>query len=123
MAGDSKQTATDPKLNQPKKSSIQYVPVALMEACDEALAEGRIKYGVAKWRETPTEVMTYIGGALRHLYAYIDGEDIDPDSVTGKRHLAGAVASLAILLDCQAMGTAVDNRPPKGPGGKLMRPK
>jgi len=114
--------AEDPKKLQPKKPSIHYVPVALIHACAEALEEGRIKYGTAKWRETKTEAMTYLGGALRHIYAYIDGEDIDPDSITGKTHLAGAVASLAILLDCIAMGTIVDNRPPKGPGGQLMRP-
>lgn len=113
--------AVDPKKGQPTKPSIQYVPVALMAECAEALAEGRIKYGVAKWRECETESMTYLGGALRHLYAYIDGEDIDPESITGKTHLAGAIASLAILVDCIAAGTIVDNRPPKGPGAKLMR--
>lgn len=114
---------TDPKRLQPKKASIEFVPVALLEACSEALAEGRVKYGTAKWRETDTEAMTYVGGILRHLYAWIDGEDIDPDSSIGKRHLAGAAASLAILLDVIAMGTVIDNRPPKGPGGKLMLPK
>ncbi len=113
--------AQDPKVLQPKKPAIQYVPVALIAECADALAEGRIKYGTAKWRETQTEAMTYLGGALRHIFAYIDGEDIDPDSITGKTHLAGAIASLAILVDCIAMGTVVDNRPPKGPGGKLMR--
>jgi len=111
----------DPKALQPKKPAIQYVPVALIAECAEALAEGRLKYGVAKWRETETEAMTYLGGALRHIYSYIDGEDIDPDSITGKTHLAGAIASLAILVDCIANGTIVDNRPPKGPGAKLMR--
>jgi len=113
--------AVDPKTAQPKKPAIQYVPVALIKECSDALEEGRIKYGTAKWRETKTESMTYLGGALRHIYAYIEGEDIDPDSITGKSHLAGAIASLAILVDCIAMGTVVDNRPPKGPGAKLMR--
>lgn len=117
----SKQQVEDPKKLQPKKPAIQYVPVALIKECSDALDEGRIKYGTAKWRETKTEVMTYLGGALRHIYSYIDGEDVDPESITGKSHLAGAVASLAILLDCIAMGTVVDNRPPKGPGAALMR--
>lgn len=113
--------AKDPKELQPKKPAIQYVPVALIASCSEALEEGRIKYGVAKWRECETEAMTYVGGILRHLYSWVDGEEIDPESITGKTHLAGAAASLAILLDCIANGTIVDNRPPKGPGAKLMR--
>lgn len=117
----SKQQAEDPKALQPKKPAIHYVPAALLKECSDALEEGRIKYGTAKWRETKTESMTYLGGALRHIFAYIEGEDIDPDSITGKTHLAGAIASLAILVDCIAAGTIVDNRPPKGPGAALMR--
>ena len=113
----------DPKAKyNGRKVNVQYVPPALIAACSEALDEGRIKYGCAKWRETKTEMMTYLGGVLRHIYSYIDGEDLDPESLTGKTHLAGAVASLAILLDGIAMGNIVDNRPPKGPVG-LFRMK
>lgn len=113
----------DPKAKyNAQKVNVQYVPPAVIAEISEALDEGRIKYGCAKWRETKTECMTYLGGALRHIYAYIDGEDVDPESLTGKSHLAGALASLAILVDCVKMGRIVDNRPPKGPQG-LFRMK
>lgn len=120
--GTSDLPVADPKQGAANtKPQPQYVPVALIQAADEALAEGRIKYGVSKWRETRTEAMTYAGAILRHMFAWIEGEDIDPESLVGKRHLAGAAASLAILLDCIAAGTLVDNRPKAVGNAKLTR--
>jgi hypothetical protein len=65
--------------------------------------------------------MTYVGAIERHLAAYKDGEDIDPDSKEGKGHLDGLAASLAILLDAQDGGFLIDNRPPPGPAPRLVR--
>lgn len=85
-------------------------PLVAMEIVD-GLREGAEKYGPWNWREDPVETMTYIGAAMRHLAAYVEGEDIDPDSAGGKSHIAGALASLAILVDAQGCGTLIDNRP------------
>lgn len=104
------------------KIEIQRVPVALLVACEQALAEGRIKYGEQSWRTKGEKVSNLIGGLIRHAAAYWDGEDVDPESSTGKTHLAGMVANLAILLDAQACGTLTDDRPTgQGPAGKLLR--
>lgn len=103
------------------KVPLHLVPAALMDAVGRGLSEGRDKYGAWNWRSTQVEAMTYVGAIMRHLMAYVDGEDLDPDSATGKSHLDGAAASLAILLDATHGGFLVDNRPPKGPGGALMR--
>lgn len=103
------------------KPPLHLVPAALTHAVSVGLSEGRDKYGAWNWRSTKVEAMTYVGAILRHLAAYVDGEDADPDSAIGKSHLAGAAASLAILLDAQEGGFLVDNRPPKGAGGRLMR--
>jgi hypothetical protein len=76
------------------------------------LKEGAEKYGPWNWRSTKVEVMTYVGAIYRHMAAFVDGEDIDPDSPVGKKHLDGVAASLAILIDAIAGGFAIDNRPP-----------
>lgn len=119
-------SGTEPPIVDPKqgfadkKLGVQWVPPALIISAARAFTEGRMKYGPFKWREARSEAMTYVGAIMRHLLAYIDGEDIDPESPTGKRHLDGIVASLGILLDVTDMGLLVDNRPKKGPAPKLL---
>ena len=75
------------------------------------LREGAGKYGAWNYREYSIEAMTYIGAIQRHLAAFVDGEDLDTEGVLVKPHLAGAIASLAILIDAYEEGTLIDNRP------------
>ncbi len=77
-----------------------------------ALALGARKYGTYSWRRTSVRAMTYLHAALRHIYAYIDRADIDPES--GASHLGHAMASLAILIDAAKANTLVDDRPEVG---------
>jgi hypothetical protein len=108
---------TDPKKAfGDAKLPLQIVPPLATAFIALGLAEGAKKYGPWNWRSTNVEVMTYIGGVKRHLDAFIEGEDIDPDSAEGKPHLAGAIASLAILIDALEGGFAIDNRPPPNAG-------
>ena len=105
-----------------KKLPVHRVPPAALLYTAMGIGEGADKYGPFNWRETPggVEVLTYYAGCVRHLQAWFDGEDIDPDSAEGKPHLAGAISSLAILIDAIASGCAIDNRPPKGGAPKLL---
>ncbi len=96
------------------------VPPALLLGASKAFGEGAAKYGAFNWRSTRVEVMTYVGAMLRHLAAYTDGEDVDPESATGKLHLEGIAACVGILLDCHYGGFLVDNRPPKGPAPAMV---
>lgn len=93
------------------KVPLQLVPPAASIAIAKGLAEGADKYAPWNWREGPVEYLTYYGAVQRHLAAWLEGEDLDPDSQHGKTHLDGAIASLAILIDAIAMGNATDNRP------------
>lgn len=102
-----------------KKVGLQWVPPALLIAAGQAFVDGKKKYGAFNWRDKPVEVMTYVGAMLRHTLAYLDGEDIDPES--GNPHLSGVVASAGILLDSLAAGTLIDNRPIKGTAGQKIR--
>lgn len=102
-----------------KKVPLQLIPPAALIYMGQALKEGARKYGAYNWRENDVEVMTYIGATMRHVAAYLDREDIDPES--GNHHLAHALASLAILVDSIECGVSIDNRPPEGAAGKLIR--
>ena len=103
------------------KRKTQWVPPALHLGAAVAFAEGGAKYGPFNWRETQVEAMTYVGAILRHIFAYLDREDVDPESKVGKLHLEGIAACVGILLDCTYRGDLIDNRPPKGPAPRLTR--
>lgn len=103
------------------KVPLHLVPPALSIGAARALGEGAQKYGAWNFRHTRIEAMTYIGAIQRHIAAYLDGEDVDPESLVGKRHLDGIAACVAILLDSEHLGTLIDNRPPKGPAPSLLR--
>ncbi len=102
------------------KVPLHTVPPALMLGAARAFGEGAAKYGAFNWRKNHVEVMTYVGAILRHLSAYTDGEDVDPESTTGKLHLDGIAACVGILLDSYHGGFLVDNRPPAGPAPRLV---
>lgn len=105
-----------------KKVGVQFVPPALELFAAQAFKEGVVKgYGPFNWRQSKVEAMTYVGAVKRHLAAWIDGEEIDPESPLGKHHLAGAIASLGILVDALSGGFLIDNRPPRGPAPELVR--
>ncbi len=51
----------------------------------------------------------YVDAALRHLMAWKDGEECDPDD--GVDNLAAVAACIAILMDSRAQGNLTDDRP------------
>jgi len=77
------------------------------------LLEGALKYGRSNWRVVGVRASIYYDAALRHLQAWMEGEDLDPDS--GIPHLGHALACLAILVDAEAAGMLTDDR--SYPGG------
>lgn len=103
-----------------KKCALHLVPPALAIGASVAFKEGAATYGPFNWRHTKVEAMTYLGAILRHAAAYMDGEDIDPESKVGKLHLEGIAANIGILLDATQGGFLIDNRPPKGPAPRLI---
>lgn len=131
----------DPTKNPPNpkqrqgdvKPRLQWVPPALVIGAARAFIEGGLPvdqggrgYGPFNWRHTKVEALTYVGAAQRHLAAYLDGEDVDPESKMGKLHLEGLAACAAILLDCTYGGFLIDNRPHalgagRGPAPRLCR--
>lgn len=88
------------------------IPAAL------ALMDGARKYGPYNWRDEGVGATTYVSAAERHLRAWLDGEEDAGDS--GVHHLGHAIACLAIILDAQAVGNLVDDRPLPAPTAALL---
>lgn len=125
-----------PKPANPKKAygdrkvRMDLVPPVLGIYAALKLKEGMIKYGFYNYREIDVEIMTYIGAIKRHLDAILDGEWMDPaysEEVNGEMidfpatpHLAGLIASAAIMADSYERDTLIDNRPPKGNASELL---
>jgi hypothetical protein len=86
-------------------------PVAMAHEA-KALALGEKKYGPANWRKDAVSSSVYFNAALRHIYQWWEGQDIDPESAA--HHLGHARACLGILLDAASVGKLNDNRPSKG---------
>ena len=102
-----------------KKAPIGVVPPSLLPFVAPAMAVGAEKYGPFNWREQPVQAMTYAEAAMRHILAWIDGQDAAED--TGISHIAHAIAGLAILADAFAAGNLLDNRPVPGPTPDILR--
>lgn len=101
---------TDPKGAAGKmKDQLQLIPTILERETAKALDNGAKKYQPFNWRFSKVESMTYIGAIRRHLNAYFDGEELDPES--GAHHLGHIAANCAILLDAAEQRTLEDNRP------------
>lgn len=104
-----------------KKLPVHLVPPALVLITAPNMGDGAEKYGAYNWRHKKVEAMTYVGAIQRHLAAYLDGEDVDPESKRGATHLGAIAACVAILADASMMGNLIDNRPPRGKAGDHIR--
>lgn len=83
-------------------------PVAAIEEA-VVMGLGAAKYGAYNWLENHVDASTYIAAIERHLKSWQTGEDRDPES--GASHLAHIRCCCAILMDSQAAGILVDDRP------------
>lgn len=83
-------------------------PIAIIEE-SVVMALGAAKYGAFNWQDTPVDAATYYSAAMRHLMIWYAGEDLDDESRAS--HLTHVRACMAILLDSQASGILIDNRP------------
>ena len=90
-----------------KKPRLSIAPFKAIGKVIEVMEFGAIKYDAHNFRKG-TNSTRYPDAAIRHILAYLGGEDIDPES--GKHHLDHASASLLIERENQINGTSVDDR-------------
>ena len=89
------------------KPALELIPRECLEGMGHVLTFGAEKYDRHLWRDG-MEWSRLLGGALRHINAFNDGEDLDPES--GQSHLYHAMCCLAFLGTYQETGTGVDDR-------------
>jgi hypothetical protein len=97
-----------------KKPDPSVVPPIGILHLATAMMNGAEKYGPFNWRGNNISTRPYIAAALRHLFAYLDGEEYSADTVAAGRpvhHLGHVMACCAIVLDAKAVGQLNDNRP------------
>ena len=78
-----------------------------LEAEARVLAFGAQKYDADNWRKGMAW-RRLVGAAFRHLAAFADGEDVDPE--TGLSHLAHLRCCAGFLIEYQTFGLGVDDR-------------
>lgn len=94
-----------------KKTPLHLVPTVGIEEEAWAFQCGADKYGAYNWREKTISATVYYAAMLRHLHAWFNGEDLDPES--GRSHLAHVRACANMILDGAKFGKLNDNRPTK----------
>ncbi len=91
------------------------MPINVLMEAGLVKLHGDLKYGRFNWREAGVRGSVYYDAALRHLAAWYEGEDIDPDS--GVHHIAHAICGLAVLRDSMIRDNWSDDRPPPSDTG------
>lgn len=115
----------DQKLTNPKeafgsaKTPLDLVPDTIEMEVALAYLEGALKYGRYNWRVAGVRASIYRAAVRRHIAAWWNGEDADPD--TQVKHLANAIACLGIILDAALCDKLNDDRPPKVDVGKRFK--
>jgi hypothetical protein len=94
-----------------RKAPMSTVPANVLAEIGVAMLEGASKYGRHNYRAAGVRASVYYDGAMRHLMAWWEGEDIDPDS--GLSHITKLVACMVVLRDAMHQGMVADDRPPR----------
>lgn len=100
-----------------KKVPMSCVPATVIAELGVAMLEGALKYGRHNYRAVGVRASVYYDAEQRHMKAFWEGEDIDPESRLS--HITKAIATLTVLRDSMIRGNWVDDRPPKVKAGWL----
>lgn len=89
------------------KSRVDLLPSQPLLAAGKVMAFGATKYKPHNWRLGLSWSDTY-ASILRHLLAFMDGEDIDGES--GEPHVVNALCQVLFLTEYYLTGTGTDDR-------------
>jgi hypothetical protein len=93
------------------KPPVANVPLSVISEVGMALAEGQYKYGGYNWRVIGVRASVYWDATFRHIKAWWEGEDTDPDSQLS--HITKAISALVVLRDAMIQENWNDDRPPR----------
>jgi len=92
-----------------EKTPFSTISMAVFAEVGVAMLEGALKYGRHNYRSIGVRTSVYVDATMRHVTAYWEGEDIDPDSKIS--HLTKAISSLMVLRDAEIRHKVYDDRP------------
>ena len=90
------------------KAPLEYLVTSVFPGDAYVHKGGADKYGIRNWTIDEIKALTYKGAMQRHLDAWSEGEDVDPDS--GWSHLYHIRACCAIVLDAGFHDKLIDDR-------------
>lgn len=90
------------------KARYELIPTEALQGLAEVLTFGAEKYDPRNW-EKGMDWGRVFGALQRHLWAWWNGEDTDPE--TGMSHLHHAACCVAFLQTYEARGIGNDDRP------------
>ena len=90
---------------------MHLIPYGVMKEVAKVMKHGADKYGPYNWREKEIMFSQYYGANARHMGAWWEREDIDPDSEL--LHIFHAIASNIVLADAILHNKVIDDRPKK----------
>lgn len=113
------QKPTNPKdIIGSDKLPFHLCPTTFVAGISMSMLEGCLKYGRSNFRAVGVKASIYYDACLRHLIAWFEGEDIDPES--GIHHLYKAGACLAVIADAMETGKLNDDRMVRGGYKKVI---
>lgn len=101
-----------------KKVPFSTISWPVLAEVGNAMLEGSRKYGRHNYRIAGVRASVYFDASIRHLSAWWEGENIDPDS--GLSHITKAIAGLIVLRDSMLSENWTDDRPPKVKSGWIQ---
>lgn len=98
------------------KPPLSTVPMPVLYEVALGMLEGHLKgYRRHNYRIAGVRMSTYYDAILRHITAWWEGQDIDPES--GLPHIVKAICCMVVLRDAEMLGKVTDDRPPSHPDG------
>ena len=81
------------------KGKIRYdlIPTSTLEGIAKVLTFGAKKYAPNGWKTVPDATERYYAALFRHLIAWRNGEQLDPES--GLHHLEHVLTNIAFLIE------------------------
>lgn len=84
------------KKNDQDKIRLDLIEPSFIEAVGKVLTFGAKKYEPNNWQKVDNPVNRYYAAAMRHLMAWREGEEKDPES--GINHLAHVATNIMFLM-------------------------
>lgn len=98
---------SDGKKFDGNKNRVDLLSTVALEKIARVMTFGATKYGDNNWRKG-IAWSRVIGALMRHIFAYVRGENTDPE--TGLSHLAHAGCCVLFLLEYEETHRELDDR-------------